>query len=56
MCKFGMGNHFRLRCGIVPTEDVGIHFDFLIDVFHFSGDGEVISKGFSCSLMKAEAN
>ena len=50
MRKFGVGNRFGPRCGIIAIEDAEVSFNFLVDSFSFAvglwmisgGEGQVI--------------
>ena len=36
MCKFGMGDGFGPRCGIIAAEDSEVGFNFLVYSFDFT--------------------
>lgn len=64
VCEFCMGDDFRPRGGVCTTEDMEICFNLLVNVFSFSigsrvvgcGEGKIISKGYSSSLVNVEVN
>ena len=45
MSKFGVGDVICPRSGIVPTQDLKVHFDFLVYPFGFSVQLRVIGSG-----------
>ena len=45
MGKFGMGDVICPRSGVVPTEDLEVHFNFLVYLFGFSIQLRVVGGG-----------